>query len=169
MERILILRVAFKLMSAMAVAVVVYVILMAVFGRHSDVNSPAMIRLDVSDIGVGEIKYFDVLNKQLLVLHRSSEMITAIEQINNKLKKDSDSDSMRKLFRSESEKYFVAYAHDPFYGCKIELSKSMLKPVCINLQYDLTGRPYNDVRDQEMLLVPEYKMETATSIIVNAN
>lgn len=62
----------------------------------------------------------------------------------------------RELLVIHSEKeYSVFWAQDPIYGCRLEFLNSIIKPVCIDIEYDLKG--YN-ISHNQYLQSPEYKI-----------
>jgi len=62
-------------------------------------------------------------------------------------------------------KYSVFWANDPLYGCKLEFVGSLIKPVCIDIEYGLDGfssktnqkldsPDYNITADYELVVFP---------------
>jgi len=159
-DRKLILRVAIKLMAFVAVSLLGYVFFSAMINDQQIERETEVVHIDVSSIKPGEVKFFNVLNKKLLVLHRTPEMLNTLDGGNNELLKDVSTgdlaNNLNKKYRSFSPKYFVAYAYDPFYGCEIKLSADIFVPVCIDLKYDLSGRVYKSRRAEDNLIVPRH-------------
>jgi len=54
-------------------------------------------------------------------------------------------------------KYSVFWANDPLYGCKLEFIDSVIKPVCIDIEYDLNG---DSSKSNQKLVSPEYNITT---------
>ena len=61
------------------------------------------------------------------------------------------------------ETYFVFWANDPIYGCPLEYIESFIKPVCIDIKYDLSG--YNK-KTQQSLSSPKYKITLDNKLIL---
>ena len=57
--------------------------------------------------------------------------------------------------------YSVFWANDPIYGCKLEFINTVIKPVCIDIEYDLHG--YNK---NQQLKSPEHKIELGGPLII---
>ena len=64
-----------------------------------------------------------------------------------------------------NDTYSVFWAHDPLYGCKLEFVDSMIKPVCIDIEYGLDGvssktsqtldsPEFNVTADYELVIFP---------------
>ena len=62
-------------------------------------------------------------------------------------------------------KYSVFWANDPLYGCKLEFIGSVIKPVCIDIEYNLDGfsskanqkldsPEFNVTADYELVIFP---------------
>ena len=59
--------------------------------------------------------------------------------------------------------YSVFWAQDPVCGCRLEFSGSVIKPVCIDIEYNMDG--YNaDVNQQ--LIIPEFKINPDNELII---
>jgi len=59
--------------------------------------------------------------------------------------------------------YTVFWAHDPLYGCKLEFIDSIIKPVCIDIEYGLDG--FNSKTNQK-LDSPEYNITADYELVV---
>ena len=150
-DKKLLLRVGIKLMSLVALLFLLYILFAGMAGNDDDAESVTEIHFDISGLKPGDIKYFPVDSREILVLYRTKEMIGRLLQ--------QSSASPRQSLRSATPEYFVAYAYDPVYGCKIKLQQSVLKPVCIDVQYDLSGRVLKNARTDQDLLVPKYEID----------
>lgn len=51
--------------------------------------------------------------------------------------------------------YRVFWAQDPNYGCRLKFLTTFIKPVCINIKYNLHGYSINK---NQQLLSPNYKI-----------
>ncbi len=51
--------------------------------------------------------------------------------------------------------YRVYWASDPIYGCRLEYRQGVIKPVCIDIEYDLQG--YSQAARQQ-LKSPDYEI-----------
>jgi len=60
-------------------------------------------------------------------------------------------------------KFFIYWAYDPIYGCRLEYENLIIKPVCINIEYNLDG--YNSDKTQQ-LLSPDYKINSENELII---
>ena len=159
-------------MTIIAIGSIIYVFFSGLMNNESE-KGLTVVQLDVSKMKPGDIKFFNVFNKKLLVLYRSTEMLSELDNIDNGLLRDIStndlSDKLNNKYRSFSPKYFVAYAYDPFYGCEIKLSGYSFVPLCINLKYDLAGRVYKSSRAEENMLVPEHDIKSNMMIDVYKN
>lgn len=59
--------------------------------------------------------------------------------------------------------YYVFWANDPVYGCRLEYANAKIKPVCINLEYNLHG--YNSAKNQQ-LNFPKHKITAEQKLII---
>lgn len=172
-DKKLILRAAIKLMSIIAISLTAYVFILSLTDNKNAQEGMPAIQIDASKIKPGEVHYFKLNNKKLMVLHRSSEMLEQLDSGDDGLLKDfSDSgldDGLNKKYRSFSKSYFVAYAYDPFYGCDIKLSGYAFVPVCIDLKYDLSGRVFKSRRAEQNLIVPKHDIKNKTLINIQNN
>ena len=172
-DKKLLLRVMLKLMAISAIIVVSYVLLVSLINNREFSGDSASVRIDVSDIEPGKVKYFSVYGRRLMVLHRNEEMIKQIDTRKESLFKESSqvnlADNLNEKYRSYSAQYFVAYAYDPFYGCEVKLSGNELRPVCVKLSYDLTGRIYQSSRAETNLIVPLHNVEATGHINIYAD
>jgi hypothetical protein len=171
-DKKLILRVAIKLMTIIAISSVLYVFFSGLMNNKSE-KGLSVVQIDVSEMKPGDVKFFNGFNKKLLVLYRSADMLAELDKTDNDLLKDISTnklpDKLNNQYRSFSPEYFVAYAYDPFYGCEIKLSGYSFVPVCINLKYDLAGRVYKSSRAEENMIVPEHNMKSGMMINVYNN
>jgi len=61
------------------------------------------------------------------------------------------------------EKFFIFWAYDPVYGCRLEYENLIIRPVCININYNLDG--YNAEKTQQ-LLIPDYTINSPDELII---
>lgn len=61
------------------------------------------------------------------------------------------------------EKHVVFWAQDPTYGCRLEYNNSVIKPVCIDIEYKLDGYSING---EHKLLTPDYKINSQKELII---
>ena len=59
--------------------------------------------------------------------------------------------------------YSVFWANDPIYGCRLEFKNASIRPVCIDIEYNLDG--YSSERDQQ-LLTPEYEINSQNKLLI---
>ena len=59
--------------------------------------------------------------------------------------------------------YSVFWAHDPLYGCKLEFIDSTIKPICIDIEYNLDG--FSSKANQK-LDSPEYNITADYELVV---
>jgi len=62
-----------------------------------------------------------------------------------------------------NDKYSVFWAYDPIYGCRLEFLNPVIKPVCIDIQYNLDGF---STENNQLLLKPEYEIILKNELIV---
>ena len=67
------------------------------------------------------------------------------------------------LVNKSGTRYSVFWANDPIYGCRLEFLNATIKPVCIDIEYNLDG--YNSDRDQQ-LLTPEYEINSENKLFL---
>jgi len=60
-------------------------------------------------------------------------------------------------------KYSVFWANDPLYGCKLEFTGSVIKPVCIDIEYGLDGF---SAKANQKLDSPEYNITADYELVV---
>jgi hypothetical protein len=144
-DKRLLLRVIFKLMSFVGLGFVIYML----FSGFFDDENTSVIYINVSKINKGEVNYFSIENKKLLVLHRI--------------------DALKNKNPHKTSEYFIAYAYDPVYGCAIEFKGEYFKSVCIDIKYDLQGRVYENTRSARDLILPKYNFIDAYTVAVEIN
>lgn len=118
-DKKLVLRVLLKLFSMTAVLWLAYVLLVGFFGQEIS-NKTATTKISLQALKTGDVDYFEINNRKLLVLKRN----------------DKD--------------YLVAWSDDPVYGCQIELKDDYLKPVCVDIKYDFFGKGLNKERTVQL-------------------
>lgn len=70
----------------------------------------------------------------------------------------------RELLVIHSQKgYLIFWAQDPIYGCRLEFLNSIIKPVCIDIEYDLKG--YNISKNQQ-LKSPVHKINLQGELVI---
>jgi len=67
------------------------------------------------------------------------------------------------LVINSQNRYVVYWAQDPIYGCRLEFSKALIKPVCINIEYSLNG---NSTDNKQQLLLPKYEITAQKKLII---
>jgi len=67
------------------------------------------------------------------------------------------------LVINTNNKVSAYWANDPIYGCRLELKESIIKPVCIDIEYNLNG--YDKKTDQQ-LKSPDYSTNTNHELII---
>ena len=99
-------------MALTAATVVIYVFFYGMFGSKGSDRGAVVLHVDVSVIKPGELKYFNVLNKKFLVLHRNKVMLEQLGSSDTRLLKDMSTDDLadniNKKYRSFTPEYFVA-------------------------------------------------------------
>ena len=63
----------------------------------------------------------------------------------------------------KNKNYSIFWAYDPIYGCRLEYIEKFIKPVCIDIEYNLHG--FNSDKSQQ-LLIPEYKITKNKILII---
>ncbi len=145
-DKKLLLRVVFKLMSLAGLGFVIYILFAGFIGADKD---ESIIYIDISKISKGEVNYFEVINKKLLVLRRTEAMLNQLPHQNSE--------------------YFIAYAYDPVFGCAVEFINNYFKSVCVDIKYDLAGRVYKNSRSARNLIEPEYKFSGSGQVVILVN
>ena len=67
------------------------------------------------------------------------------------------------LVIKHNNQFFIYWANDPIYGCKLEYLQEKIKPVCIDITYQLDG--YSQKANQR-LNSPEFDLYKNTLVIV---
>ena len=67
------------------------------------------------------------------------------------------------LVIKNNDTYSVFWANDPIYGCRLEFASDYIKPVCIDIKYDVNGES-NDKRYQ--LDSPDYSITQQNMLLV---
>jgi len=62
-----------------------------------------------------------------------------------------------------NNKSMVFWANDPIYGCKLEFFNPFIKPVCIDIKYNLDGF---SSRNNQQLTSPNYKINKQNILII---
>jgi len=62
-----------------------------------------------------------------------------------------------------NDKLIVFWANDPIYGCKLEFFNTFIKPVCIDIKYNLNGF---SSRNNQQLTSPNYKINKQNILII---
>ncbi len=65
-------------------------------------------------------------------------------------------------FKNDTE-FTVFWANDPIYGCKLEFFNTYIKPVCIDIKYNLNG--FSENKNQQ-LTSPEYEIYQQNTLII---
>ena len=151
------LRVATKLMMLIMAGFLLYVFFVGLIG---DADEAETVELDVSTIAPGNVEFFNVGKRRLLVLHRSPEQIAALVNADQRTSN---------AYRSVRPQYFMAWAYDPFFGCDIEYQQTSFKAVCVNNYYDLAGKILNGDVSARDLIVPDYQFVCADRISITIN
>lgn len=154
------LRVMLKLMSLSGLCFLGYMFFAGLLMDGDD--APSYLLIDVVDIGPGEIKRYSTDVGELLILHRTDQMLQ--ELVSDK--KDAYAfdasqnlaENMHPVFRSRQKRLFVAYAMDPFYRCAVDYDGMSFKSVCVDVKYNLAGRVYKSSHAQGNLIVPDYQL-----------
>lgn len=152
-----------KLMALTGLTLFAYAFLSGLWVSEPGDEARVQVELDLSGINPGELKLFDLGRRTLLVLHRTPAMLEAIarQDVAQLLAYDSVRNQpagMDNRYRSRQDRYFVAYAFDPFYGCGIELAGDMFKSICVDARYNLAGHAYKQSQAQANLIVPDYEI-----------
>ena len=70
----------------------------------------------------------------------------------------------REILVIKTEKnYAVFWANDPIYGCRLNVNNSTIRPVCIDIEYDLNG---HDKKTGQQLSSPDFFINTNNELIV---
>ena len=143
-----------KLMGVGVIVFFVYIFVRAIFGTTGDQYREQII-LELPALSPGQMQYLQVQGRELMVLHRDNRMKQALSQFNNGLY-----DAASQTIEENLSDWFVAYALDPLFGCRLELSESRLffQAQCSPQKYDLAGRPYKGQQSQLPLRIPEYEI-----------
>jgi len=67
------------------------------------------------------------------------------------------------LVIKSNDAYSVFWAHDPLYGCKLEFVGSIIKPVCIDIEYGLDGV---SSKTNQVLDSPEFNVTADYELVI---
>lgn len=67
------------------------------------------------------------------------------------------------LIIKSTGKYSVFWANDPLYGCRLEVIDSVIKPVCIDIEYGLDG---TSSQTNQTLDSPEYNITADYELVI---
>jgi len=67
------------------------------------------------------------------------------------------------LVIKSNDAYSVFWAHDPLYGCRLEFIDTIIKPVCIDIEYGLDGV---SSKTNQTLDSPEYNITADYELVV---
>lgn len=150
-DKKLLLRVSIKLMFFISFVFVTYILFSGLSTNEKEVSGAKILQLDISDLEPGDIKYFSIDSRKILVLFRTESMA-------QELKKTMPEREDGFVFRSMVPEYFVAFAYDPFYGCPVEMGDGFFKASCVDVKYDFSGRVYQSTQADSDLVVPNYEV-----------
>lgn len=170
-SRRLVLRVATKVLGAIALLAFVYVLLSSALRGNSQPASEQF-TVDLANLAPGKVLSLQWNGRAVLVLHRDEAMIEALGASASGLA-DPDSErsgqpeEARNRFRSLRPEYLVVIGHGTDLGCPVQWAgpeaagapepwHGGFRDRCRGSWYDLAGRVYADQPATDNLPVPEH-------------
>lgn len=169
---------ALKLMSLVAFAAVVYVLLRVAASQPPTKPTAAPIHFDIQTMSVGESRMLDWSGRPILIIHRSAATLASLRRDNPAL---SDPDSRHSQqpeaatnpYRAVRPEWFVVLPRGTGAGCPLEqLSADAHVPVapwnggfrdpCDQSLYDAAGRVYSGFPAARNLTVPPHRYNGTT-------
>ena len=128
-DKKLILRVITKLLATFALLVMAYVFMLGLLSNENGVSDEKMLLLDVSELKLNEVKFFEHGRRKILVL------------------------------RGSSGEYLVAYANDPVFGCPIDWRNGKFVSICNGAEFDSDGKVYPGQATDEDLELLDFEFD----------
>ena len=170
------LRVAAKLMLAMAFFSIVYVFLSAFLSGDRNAGSMPAFRVAIDTIAPGQTRQLTWQGRPVLIHRRTSEEIASLSISDDRLVDPQSASSEQPEWvdgpsRSRQDEWFVAIAVGTDFSCPIEFvpaSDELFQGApwpggyadsCRGSRYDQSGRVYADQYADENLMVPAYAIE----------
>jgi ubiquinol-cytochrome c reductase iron-sulfur subunit len=147
-------------------------------------SAGAPVEADLSKIAPGEMKIVEWQGKPVWIIHRTPEMIASLKKIDDlvsdpKSDRPNQPDYAKNETRSIKPEYMVAVGICTHLGCspteKFKTgAESGIDPnwpggflcACHGSTYDLAGRVYKNKPAPDNLVVPPYKYEGDTKIVI---
>jgi len=131
LNRILILRVTLKILTAIAFIWFAYIFTSGFFDI-TETEEPELYTFNLSLIAEDSSVYYKTENRDILAIKHQG-------------------------------KFYIFWAYDPVYGCRLEYKNLIIRPVCIDIKYNLDG--YNADKTQQ-LLAPDFKINSPDELII---
>ena len=149
-----------KAFSFILVAAVLFVLFdFAIDWRPSTIQSSY--RFNVGEIAADEVKVLRHDNLSILVVRRSAQTISRLQETSDRLQ-DPQSDNSRQpeyarnALRSRHPQYYVSYALGTDLGCTLKVLQDSLQEICGRALYDLAGRALKGENEFSNLSIPDY-------------
>ena len=175
------LRGALKLLVLAGVLAVIYAFGQSFFRTDGEGAVPNQFTVDASGLAPGEALRVEWAGRRYLVLHRSPEMLAALDASPAKLK-DADSrrsqqpEAARNAQRSLEPRYLVVLAFDTLLNCDLDVVAPQavdvdgwgggLRDRCGKHRYDFAGRILAADAAPRNLVVPAYRVEGTRIILL---
>ncbi len=126
------------------------------------------IEIDVSGLGLNESMFVDWLGRRIVVLHRSKEVLSKLQQTIDGMLQDPNSKASRQPgfalnpYRSLRPEYLVAYTNCTHLGCEIAVNQGTpessigFECPCHKSSYDYSGRVLSGQAAPYNLEIPDY-------------
>lgn len=176
------LRVAAKLMLAVAFLAALYVVLSAVFSSNPDAQVVQSKIVDIGGMRAGDERIVLWEGRPILIYYRTDEQIEALAQADQRLLDEQSAKSTqpawaKNALRSRNPSYFVSLGVGTDFSCPIKLLRAseqhfMNKPwvggftdECRGARYDFSGRVYRGQYADENLIIPQYRIKEDVLIL----
>jgi ubiquinol-cytochrome c reductase iron-sulfur subunit len=179
-RRRFLLRSLAKLMATAGLLLVGIAFVSTLFSTAREAPDPTEINL--RGLAPGELLLADWNGRQVLVLHRTLEMITALEAENGALldpesRRSRQPPAAKNPLRSVHPGYFVAIAHGTDLGCEVALvppgdpalepgSAGGFRDRCRGSRYDLAGRVYRGQEAPRNLDIPPHRFLDEARLLI---
>ena len=176
------LRVAAKLMLAVASLVTTYVVLSMILSSDPDSRVTPTKAVDISRLQAGESRIVLWEGTPVIIYHRTNAQLEALTVADRRLV-DAESDYSRQpdwaknAHRSRVPEYFISIAVGTDFSCPIGVLPASDEPFmqrpwdggfvdeCRGGRYDFAGRVYSGQYADENLIVPEYRISDGVLVL----
>lgn len=176
------LRVMAKLLVAVGLLAMLWVLLAQVFSGGGQTTAMPGLRVDISDLAPGQSRIVNWQDRPVILYYRRDEEIAQLSQFDERLldpvsRRSTQPDGLQNDWRSLTPTLFVAIALGTDLGCSIDLLPAGaadfqgrpwdggFRDGCRGARYDLAGRVYRSQYADRNLVVPSYHFDGQTLVL----